>query len=309
MVSAYFDLTKMEDRTSAIRTSEWYESKSRSVLGAKVRMILYGDAESVKWMRKMREMWAPGVETEYVERDLMDYEWVRMAFPIVKRNRMRSARYMDPNERNTSSAYMAYVFKMWALADAARRAPRSSHVGWVDVGCGHVLRGDVTGRLERLVESPKPKIAVTYIHYRGTEWLKDQKKRMEYGGWCGVAGGLITVESGLVDLMQSRFWSVFWEMIGNGVGHGEEQILTYMVDRWPEMFELRYGDYYSLLSNYEGVTEDVPSIRRWFCMEALRSNRICVAKAAASEVMRSVADRKLVLDSRNEDFFAMVSEL
>ena len=83
--------------------------------------------------------------------------------------------------------------------------------------------------------------------------------------------------------------SIFYEQLSLGIGHAEEQILMYVYDRYPEMFTLVYGDYYSLISNYHYVVRDYPCIRHHFINNALRAGKRELASDAAKNVIESNA--------------------
>jgi hypothetical protein len=96
--------------------------------------------------------------------------------------------------------------------------------------------------------------------------------------------------------------SIFYEHLSKGVGHSDEAIFTYMYDRFPDMFTLRFGDYYSVLSNYTNIKEDYPAIRNFFINEAIRAGRMDLAKVAAQEVIFSVENNLLEIDSSELSF-------
>jgi hypothetical protein len=88
-----------------------------------------------------------------------------------------------------------------------------------------------------------------------------------------------------MDRFYAATLSIFYEMLSKGCGHSEENVLTYCYDRYPELFTLRYGDYYSLLTNYIRTTHDIPSISTFFVQEAIRAGRPDLAASAAASIL------------------------
>jgi hypothetical protein len=77
-------------------------------------------------------------------------------------------------------------------------------------------------------------------------------------------------------------------MLSNGVGHNEEAVLIYLFNRFPEMFHLYYGDYYSTASNYHYVVRDYHAIKNFFITNALTCGRRDLVRTCVSNIVESV---------------------
>ena len=64
--------------------------------------------------------------------------------------------------------------------------------------------------------------------------------------------------------------SIFYEMLSVGVGHNEEAILAYLYDRYPDMFTIYFGDYYSVICNYHKIHRDYYCIKTHFIQNLLK---------------------------------------
>jgi hypothetical protein len=82
--------------------------------------------------------------------------------------------------------------------------------------------------------------------------------------------------------------SVFYEQLGKGVGHCEEQVLTQCYSRYPELFCLYYGDYYSAATNYHYIKRDYYAVKYYFIEKALNDDCKNIAKDAALKVKESI---------------------
>jgi hypothetical protein len=91
--------------------------------------------------------------------------------------------------------------------------------------------------------------------------------------------------------------SIFYEQLSKGVGHSDEQVLTYCYNRNPELFVLGYGDYYSLITNYHYPVRDFGSIKRYFLEKALAVGKINLARNAAKKIYESYEKKLLSLTS------------
>lgn len=143
-----------------------------------------------------------------------------------------------------------------------------------------------------MLDNPNPKVSCCYIHYRSSSEIIDMKSYMEYGGKCGVAATAFTLHKDYTDKFKNAMFSIFNEMLYRGYGHTEETVMTYCYDRFPELFTIYYGDYYSVLTNYHEPLEDVNSIKQFFIYEAIRKNRPDLAKNAINAILLSMMNKK-----------------
>jgi len=160
----------------------------------------------------------------------------------------------------------------------------TTHYAWVDMGCCHVVKSfDEYAPL--MLQNPKSKVTICYIHYRGRYDLYPIEKFLNNRRPCGIAAGTFTVESTYVDKLYNITMSVFHEQLFNNYYHSDEQVLTYCYDKNPEIFNLYYGDYYSLFTNYHKSNNYQQSIYKCFIKNALQHNRPDLAINAAKSIL------------------------
>jgi hypothetical protein len=157
-----------------------------------------------------------------------------------------------------------------------------------------------------MIESPNPKFSCVYINHRSHTEIENMESYLEYCNPCSLAGGVWTIDKDLVDLFYTRFMSIFYEQLSKGVGHSEEGILVYMYDRYPEMFHLNYGDYYSLLTNYHNVIEDYNTIKTFFINKTIQNGRNDLAKVCVKRVLDSVKNGSLELPEEEISFLKSI---
>ena len=276
----YFNLKSLSDSTQEVRPKSFYLDKGAAILGLDSPMIVFCDETCVEDIRQIRE----NRPTEYIIKPFTEYDFYTDLCPIVRRQREGDKKYIT--NRNTPSYCVLSLFKIYAIYLSSLTNPfKTTHFAWVDFGGSHVMR-NLSSAVSELVLKPHPKIAMCYIHYRSREELRDNSP-FHNGGLCGVAGGGFTVEATYASRFYTGCMSIFYELLSKGKGHAEEQVMTYFYDRYPELCTLYYGDYYSILSNYSGVREDYPSIRRFFIQESLNKGRKDLAAACAKTVLAS----------------------
>jgi hypothetical protein len=213
------------------------------------------------------------------------YDFYKMCWSLITENRKKSNSYKNPNDRNTVSYLLVCMFKILAIQTASQRNDFGSyHYFWMDFGCSHVAKNNMYEASIKMLENPNPKISVLYINYRSKKTLEDMENVVN-SGTCGMAGTVFSAEKTYIAKFCSYMWSMFYEMIGRGVGHTDEQVFTYCYDRHPELFTIYFGDYYSVIKNYHYVCQDWHTIRWCFIQQAQNANRHDLAQAAAKSIL------------------------
>ena len=298
-ITMFFSLKSLSDSSAQTRPNEFYQKNATTTLSVNIPLIIFCDSSTRNWIEPLRSSLS-NKKTIYVEKNFTETEFYKVNHPIVVRNREMSPGYKDPTDRNTPSYLLIQMFKVFAL-QMAYELVDASHYIWIDMGCGHII-WEAKDQLQKVFTNLRPKIGITYIHYRSHEELIDMKSFLATGGPCGVACTMYTVEKPYVTLLYTRALSIFYEMLSKGVGHCDEQVFTYLYDRFPDMFTLTYGDYYSIASNYTYVTRDYWSIRWHFIQNALNAGRKDLASACAKTLLDSHSIGSITIDQNEINF-------
>jgi hypothetical protein len=301
----FFDLQHLRDASVKTRGTEFYMEKGKATLMQKYPFVIYCDATHLEDIQSLRNSVCPVNQTVYVVKNITDYEIYKTTQDIVTHNRSLLDRYDDV--RITPSYTATMIFKIVALRLTHAMDPyKTPYFAWIDFGCSHVCR-DVAVSVPAIAENPKPRATFLYIHYRSHDELAPMDKYMKYGHPCGIAGGFFTVERDYVMRFYAACMSIYHEMLVRGVGHNDEAVFTYCYDRYPELFTLNYGDYYSLFTNYLYVTQDFDTIKKYFIGSCLSKNRKDLAATATLNVLDSIANKKIDIDHDNIKWLKLVS--
>ena len=284
-VTMFFNLKTLPDATDGIRTVEFYANNGRATLSQQTRMVILCDSENRPWIEEMRNTLAPGVETVYIEKSLHEYDHYKLNHSIIVENRRGNANYTE--SRNTPSYCLITTLKFHGIKIAEQIFPDATHYIWIDFGCAHIVK-EANLYLPKIIASPNPKVSCAYIHYRPVHEVESMERYLAAGNPCSLAAGIFSVEKSYVNKLFTRAISIFNEMLSKGVGHSEEAVLVYLYTRFPDMFHLYYGDYYSIASNYHYVVRDFHPIRWFFIENAIRNGRRDLAKRCAENVLASI---------------------
>jgi len=293
IVTMYFNLRELADVSRATRPIEFYLKAGQGTLQLDYPMVIFCDATTRPLIQRLRdELIGPNSKTIYIEKPLAEYDLYKINWPIIRENRIRRKR--NPEDRNTCSYYLTCMFKIQAMKIAeARDDFAGTHYFWVDFGCSHIAHSK-TMKVDaiRMLESPKSKVAALLIRY----WTHAERENLietVEQGTCGMAGTVFSIEKAYVARFYSAMLSVFYELLFKEAGHTDEQVMTICYYRWPELFNLCYGDYYSVISNYHDVINDWHTTHYHVIDTALRDNNRNEAKKAARAIEHSVTNGRL----------------
>lgn len=280
IVTMFFNLKHCPDATDSTRSLDFYLEHGRPTLALPYPMVVFCDEETLPLVRQMRP---EGTPTAYIVKPFTEYDFYTLHYPLVEHNRATYFRPEDP--RNTSSYFLLSMFKIHCLFIAKQRNDFDTpFYAWIDFGSNHIMK-NVADYAPKMLENPNPKISACYIHYRNRELLREKTEEFLRGqhGLCGMAAGIITADRDYIDRFYHAMMQIFHSHLYLRLGHAEEQVLTCCYDRFPELFTLYYGDYYSLLTNYHEPIADLESIRTFFIQPCLDAGRMDLANNSLTD--------------------------
>ncbi len=286
VVTMFFSLKTFKDASKQTRPIDFYIKNGRNTLSLPFPMVIYCDEDSLDFLQEIRnECVGDSVPTKYIVKNLVDYEFYKLNWDIITQNRTQRKGYKDKDDRNTVSYYIMGMFKPYSLwMSKQHNFFNTSHYAWVDLGCNHLVR-DFNTYVPLVLQNPRDKVACCYIHYRSHDEIYPYTKCIEYGGPCGIASTAYTVQAEYADKFYSLTMSVFYDMLYHGYGHTDETVMTYAYDKDPSIFNIYYGDYYSVFQNYHKPREDHSCIYHNFIREAVRKGNVELAKKASHELL------------------------
>jgi Bacterial protein of unknown function (HtrL_YibB) len=290
VVTMYFNIKNLPDATEEVRPKSFYMDKGRVTLSLKNPMVIFCDDTCYEDIKAIRG----DLPTHYIIRPFENYDFYKDNYPIIRANREGNPMYVG--NRNTSSYCLLCLFKIYAIHLAHQVNPfHTTHYAWIDFGGSHVLR-NLADAAPVMLDNPHPKVGMCYIHYRNGHEMT-LTSQFAHGGLCSIGGTAFTVEGSYVTRFYNGCMSIFHELLLHRLCHADEQVMAYFYHRYPELCTLYYGDYYSIITNYNAIKEDYPSIRHFFIQEALNKGRADLAGAAAKSVLQSVEKGLLALDA------------
>ena len=277
----------MKDSTDEVRPASFYMEKGRETLKLNYPMVIFCDESNYEKIKKIRDEYILNPDlTNYIIKNITEYDFYKENWNIITENRTNMECYK--NSRNTASYYLVTTFKFIAINIAKQHNfYNTDYYAWIDFGGSHVLK-NFNVCANKILKNPNPKISFCYIHYRNHSELYPMKSFLQNGGHCGVATTTFTVQKEYVNRFYNGCLNIFHETLYNGLGHCDEQILTYFYDKYPELCNIFYGDYYSILTNYHEPIEDNDCIILFFIKEAINKDRKDLAEICATKLITTI---------------------
>ena len=191
VVTAYFNLSKLKDYTPSTRSPDFYQKNGMATIGLPYPMVIFCDEETLPMIQEMRKQCPEEVPTEYIVKNITEYDHYSHHYPIVENNRKTIIKTV--NSRNTISYFLTTSAKpLFLLLAKQRNFFNTPFYAWIDFGGNHVMK-NVATMAPKMLDNPNPKISICYIHYRSKEELKDIRSFVSEGR-CGISGCIISAD-------------------------------------------------------------------------------------------------------------------
>lgn len=287
VVTFFFNLNELEDSNNETRPLEFYLTKGKPTLQINAPMYIFCDKTTRPYLEELRNSLAP---TIYIEKSISEYDH----YNFIKDSLIKT--YGNRNRRVTRSYFLTMTFKMVALLIASQRDDfKTPYFCWLDLGCSHVAPANFQNAIEKILHNPNTGVSVCSIHYRGEKELEDSADYC-INGKCGLAGTLLTADKEYITKLYPRYMRILYEHVEKCIWYSDEQILTYCYYRHPEIFNIYYGDYSSVLLNYHDIISDWESIDQFLIKEAIKVGDFTEAKQIAEKLKMSIDSKKIVIE-------------
>jgi predicted O-methyltransferase YrrM len=250
--TAYFDLTKMEDASPSIkkRTKDYYLEHAKATFALDQPLVVFCETESLENVRALR----PTHLMEKTRFYTVDFESLPMTKyrDVIAKNRVRHPYRGD--ERNTPSYYLLCMARYALMKRVMDENPfQSTHFAWLNV-CIERMGYTNLLHLDEVFSTVRDKVSTTYIDYIPKSALEPVSTYYEFGR-CSLCSGFFTGGKKFLYEFCDRIEKKFLHYLHLGYGHADEQLYSPVYFDAPELFDVYYGDYSSMITNYAAAYE------------------------------------------------------
>jgi len=255
LVTAYFDLTKMEDASAEIKNRDfnYYLNHSSQTLELDYNLVIYCEESSLEKIKEKRSVVSPD-KTIY---KVVCFEnwWLANERERILKNRQNHPSH-DP--RNTASYYLFCMSRYFMLLEVIRENNfKSTHFAWINFCISRMGLG-----IEKLGEAlavNRDKFSTCYIDYIPKQLVYNNQEYWKWGR-CSMCSGFFTGNEDYMTKFCRLIIKKFYHYLAIGYGHADETLYSPVYFENPEIFSHYYGDYSSMITNYVYAYENPDKI-------------------------------------------------
>jgi len=254
VVTAYFDLTKMPDATPAIRNRDrtHYLESARTTMNLEQNLVVFCEEDTLEELKALR----PAHLLERTKFYTVDFESLPMTKYRSKIAEDRVRRSYAPDPRNTPSYYLLCMARYALLKRTMEENPfGSTHFAWLNLCIERMGFSNIVHLDEVFAGTPRDKVSTAYIDYLPQEFIENLPVYFEFGR-CTLCSGFFTGRQDYFTKFCNLVEEQFLEYLEAGYGHADEQLFSPVYFKNRDIFDLYYGDYQQMITNYRYIYEN-----------------------------------------------------
>lgn len=263
LITAFFDLTVKDDVTFASRSLDHYFDNCISTLSYDCNMVIFCEKSTYDRIYSIRKKYCKeiagnGLEnTKFVIMEIEDFPLYQYKERITK-NREKIP---DPDPRNNPSYYLFCMARYAMLKKITKDNPfNSTHFAWINFCMSRMGLRNIE-LLSKCIALNRDKFSTVYIGYIQEREINSSFNFIQEGR-CSMCSGFFTGNKEnmfeVCDLIEKKF--LYY--LDLGYGHADEQLYSPVYFERPELFEVYFGDYNTMITNYvECIEHPHPAIQ------------------------------------------------
>lgn len=300
LVTAYFDLTKMEDASTEIvkRPASHYLSQSNATLGTDANMIIFCEEENKDTILKYRPKHLHD-KTLIITQSFEDFPLTKYRQHIIENRKSHPYQF---DNRNTASYYLFCMARYAMLKQSIETNPfNSTHFAWINI-CIERMGYSNLVHLEEAFSLNRDKFSTCYIDYI-PHFLINNTNEYFNRGRCSMCSGFFTGRADYMKQFCDLIEEKFLYYLKLGYGHADEQLYSPVYFDHPEIFDWYLGDYFQMITNYAHVYERPDAPINNLIRNSFNNKDYKVCYEACTKLWDSVIKGKVQLDSNSLSTF------
>jgi glycosyltransferase involved in cell wall biosynthesis len=294
LVTCLFDVARRDGARA--RPVAYYQANAELTLAQPSPLVAFVDPHLAEWVAACRRQFGHSDLTTIVELPL---EELPRAERLSELDRLPGIENGSPR-KDCGWHQLVNWSKLRLLAEVAAADPYgTARFAWMDVGLGHTARSPIT------FPEPCDRPTVLQMVPVFPEELDEDFHRLERGR---LAGGFVRGAARELLELARLFDEEFDSVVDRGRRPIDQTVLSAMSARYPDLFDFTFGDYSSILINWDVVRcderivlENVAHCRRF--------GRWHEARRRCQILRRAVETGGLTLDERIEEWLVAEEEI
>lgn len=252
VVTGMFDLTSLPDAVDVLleRDIAHFLRHSTTTLSLDQPMVIFCEPKSLEAIRARRPLHLHA-KTRFIALEFSEFPLYRYK-ETIKANRAMHPE-IDHNRCNPSY-YLLCMARYAMLKRAMEENPfQSTHFAWLNICIERMGPSNVT-YLPDVFASFRDKVSTCFIDYVSYKLTQDAQAYYQYGR-CSLCSGFFTGRKDYLTRFCTLVEQKFLHYLALGYGHADEQLFAPVFYENRELFEVYYGDYSEMITNYHWIRE------------------------------------------------------
>jgi hypothetical protein len=245
LVTGFFDLTLENDVTPSSRSREFYYKTAISTLALNQNLVIYTDPANYDAIYEIRTRYGLLPKTKFVVQNFSDFPLYQHKERIIENRKKIPS--IDP--RNNPSYYLLCMAR-YAMLKATIKDNyfQSTHFAWINFNIQTMGLRNVE-LLDDCLSQYRDRFSTVYIGYISEP---DVRNNFEFirTGRCSMCSGFFTGSTEYMYKVCDLIEQKFVHYLELGYGHADEQLYSPVYFDHPELFEVYFGDYHQMITNY-----------------------------------------------------------
>lgn len=246
IVTAFFNLCKIDNSNRHNRTAEFYFNQGRDILKQDINLVIFTEKEYTSHVENLRKFYLD--KTRIVTIDILDlpyFQYIDQVTYNMQKNPIKNRCTI----KDTPNYLTLQMNKLYYLKTVIKSNPfKSTHFGWIDLGITHIANIKWIDEDKIFFNIPDQ---VSLLKLRNHEVVSSISNQ-EYLSYLRgiVAAGFITGNANYLSWFIDACDLKYKEILDNGWAASEEMLFPLVFDGNDDKFRFYYGDYNAILSNY-----------------------------------------------------------
>ena len=252
IVTGIFDLTSLPDAVDVIleRDIAHFLRHSTATLSLDQPMVIFCERKTLDAIKQRRPTHLHD-KTKFIAMEFSEFPLYKYKERIVE-NRKKHPE-IDHNRCNPSY-YLLCMARYAMLKKVIQENPfGSTHFAWLNI-CIERMGPSNVRFLPDVFADFRDKVSTCFIDYVSYKLTQDPKTYYEYGR-CSLCSGFFTGRGDYMKRFCDLVEQKFLHYLELGYGHADEQLFAPVFYENREIFEVYYGDYSEMITNYHWVRE------------------------------------------------------
>jgi hypothetical protein len=286
LVTAYFDLTKMPDASSSIkgRPAEHYLHHADATLALDYPMVIFCEPENVELIQSKRPEWLLQ-KTKIIPMSFEEFPYTKYRNTIIENRKRNPYRFDD---RNTASYYLFCMSRYAMCKRIMDENPfNSERFAWINI-CIERMGYKNLIELDNVFSARRDKVSTCYIDYVPRELTLNAAEYFKNGGRCSLCSGFFTGRKDYFYRFCNAIERQFLKYCEEGYGHADEQLFSPVYFENRDIFEVYYGDYTEMITNYNYIKDRAGEPLRLLIKGSYHHNDFDTCIAGCSKLWESL---------------------